>query len=62
MLVLSRKVGENIHVGENIVITLTRIDRDQVRLSINAPREIPIFRGELYLEIQRLNSCHPGRE
>ena len=55
MLVLSRKVGETIVVGDNIEIVVSRIDRDTVRLAIGAPREVPIFRGELYREKQREN-------
>ena len=42
-------------VGDNIEIMVTRIERDQVRIRISAPREIPIFRGELYREIQTGN-------
>ena len=40
-------------VGDNIEIMVTRIERDTVRIRISAPREIPIFRGELYREIKR---------
>ena len=40
-------------VGDNIEIMVTRIERDTVRIRIAAPREIPIFRGELYREIKR---------
>jgi carbon storage regulator len=54
MLVLSRRVGETIMIADNIEIMVTRIERDTVRLRIGAPREIPIFRGELYREIKRL--------
>jgi carbon storage regulator len=47
MLVLSRKLGEKICVGENICITVVDIDRGKIRLGIEAPRDIPIFRQEL---------------
>jgi carbon storage regulator len=47
MLVLSRKVGEKIYIGENIVVTVAEIDRGRVRLGIEAPRDVPIWRDEL---------------
>lgn len=47
MLVLSRKLGEKICIGENICITVVDIDRGKIRLGIDAPRDIPIFRQEL---------------
>lgn len=47
MLVLSRKIGEQIHVGNNIVITVVRIGPNAVRLGIEAPNEVNIVRGEL---------------
>ncbi len=60
MLVLSRKIGETIMVGDNIEIMVTRIERDTVRIRISAPREIPIFRGELYREIKRASGEGEG--
>ena len=47
MLVLTRKIGEKIFIGENICITLVDIDRGKVRLGIEAPREVAIYRQEL---------------
>ncbi len=47
MLVLSRKLGEKIFVGENVVITVVDIDRGKVRLGVEAPRDVPVFREEL---------------
>ena len=50
MLVLSRKLGEKIQIGEDICITVVDIDRGKIRLGIEAPREVPIFRKELLAE------------
>lgn len=47
MLVLSRKLGEKICIGDNICITVVDIDRGKIRLGIDAPRNVPIFRQEL---------------
>jgi carbon storage regulator len=47
MLVLSRKLGEKIVIGDNIVLTVVKIDRNQIRLGIEAPRDVPIFREEM---------------
>ena len=47
MLVLSRKLGEKIFIGENICITVVDIDRGKIRLGIEAPRNVPIYRQEL---------------
>jgi carbon storage regulator len=47
MLVLSRKLGEKIYIGDNICITVVDIDRGKIRLGIEAPRDVPIFRQEL---------------
>lgn len=47
MLVLTRKLGESIRIGENIVVTLVKVDRNKVRIGIDAPNEIKITRPEL---------------
>lgn len=47
MLVLSRKVGERIHVGDNIVLEIRRIAGNRVTLALEAPRDVRILRGEL---------------
>ena len=46
MLVLSRKLGEKIIIGQNICITVVDIDRGKIRLGIEAPRDVPIFRQD----------------
>ncbi|CAN5905750.1 hypothetical protein BH23PLA1_BH23PLA1_38360 [soil metagenome] len=47
MLVLSRKLGEKIVIGENIVVTVVKIDRNQIRIGIEAPQDIPVYREEI---------------
>jgi len=49
-------------VGDDIEIMVTRIERDTVRIRISAPREIPIFRGELYREIKRSAEAGPEED
>ncbi len=48
MLVLSRKLGESIVIGDNVVVTVVKIDRGQVRLGIEAPPEVGVFREEIH--------------
>jgi carbon storage regulator len=47
MLVLSRKLGEKIVIGDNIVITVVKIDRNQIRIGIEAPQDVPVYREEI---------------
>lgn len=55
MLVLTRKIGESIHIGEDIEVVVTAIDQNKVRLGIRSPREVPVYRKELYLKIRSDN-------
>lgn len=50
MLVLSRKLGEKILIGKDVTITVVDIDRGKVRLGVEAPRDVTIFRSELVQE------------
>ena len=52
MLILSRRAGETIMVGDEVSITVLGIDGNQVRIGINAPREIAVHREEIYRRIQ----------
>lgn len=55
MLVLSRKLGEKIRIGDNICITVVDVERGKIRLGIEAPRDVPIFRQELLTPTDRPN-------
>ena len=48
MLALTRKVGERLVIGDNIVVTVVSIKGDSIRLAIEAPKEIKIYRGEIF--------------
>jgi len=62
MLVLTRKLGETIVIGDDIVIKVVDIHGKQIRLGIEAPTEISIFRGEIYDRIQEENKKLHGND
>ena len=55
MLVLTRKSGQGVVIGDDIRISIVSIDGDRVRVGIEAPKEISVHREEVYLEIKREN-------
>ncbi|WP_409252008.1 carbon storage regulator CsrA [Bacillus sp. SCS-153A] len=56
MLVLTRKTGEAIKIGNDIEVTVVSVKGDQIKLGINAPKNIEIHRKEVYLNIQEENA------
>lgn len=55
MLALSRKQGESIVIGNNIEITVLEAKGDQVKIGISAPKSVPVYRKEIYAQIQKEN-------
>lgn len=55
MLALARKINQSIMIGSDIEITLLEIKGDQVKIGINAPKSVPIYRKEIYMQIQDEN-------
>ncbi len=55
MLALSRKKNEALVINNNIEVTVLEIKGDQVKIGISAPKEIPVYRKEVYLQIQKEN-------
>lgn len=55
MLALSRKANESIMIGNDIEITVLEVKGDQVKIGISAPKSVPIYRKEIYLQIKEAN-------
>lgn len=60
MLVLTRKEGEKLVIGDNIVVTINRIAGNRVAIGIDAPREVSIVRGELKPEVNKPKKMAPN--
>ncbi|MFJ7977666.1 carbon storage regulator CsrA [Peribacillus sp. NPDC096379] len=56
MLVLTRKLNESIMIGNDIEITILAVEGEQIKLGINAPKQVEIHRKEIYLAIQEENN------
>ena len=57
MLALARKVNESIVINDNIEITVLEVKGDQIKLGIDAPKSVPVYRKELYIQIQEANQA-----
>lgn len=55
MLALTRKKGESLVINNNIEITILEIRGDQIKLGISAPKEVPVYRKEVFIQIQKEN-------
>ena len=62
MLVLTRKSNQSIMIGDDIEVSVLSIMGEKVRIGIQAPRSIPVFRKEVYLEIQQEKAAAGGRD
>jgi len=52
MLVLTRKTNQSIMIGDDVEVAVLAVSRDKIRLGITAPRDVPVFRKEVYLSIK----------
>lgn len=55
MLALTRKINESIMIGNDIELSILEIKGDQVKIGISAPKSVPIYRKEIYIQIQEAN-------
>ncbi len=56
MLVLTRKIGETLVIGDNITVIILGIKENQVRIGINAPKDISVHRKEIYIKLNSKNN------
>lgn len=65
MLILTRRVGETVNIGDNVTVTVLGVKGNQVRIGINAPKDVSVHREEIYYKIKRQEegaaheSCEP---
>jgi carbon storage regulator len=60
MLILTRRIGETLIIGDNVTITVLGVKGNQVRLGVNAPKSVSVHREEIYERIQREHAGQGG--
>ena len=63
-MILTRRIGETLNIGDDVQVTVLGIKGNQVRIGVNAPKEIPVHRFEIYQKIQaeKENGSNPNGE
>lgn len=62
MLILTRRVGETIMVGDEVTVTVLGVKGNQVRIGVNAPKDVSVHREEIYQRIQREKADEGNKE
>ena len=62
MLILTRRIGETLIIGDDVNITVLGVKGNQVRLGINAPKDVSVHREEIYLRIQQEKQTNDSEE
>ncbi len=61
MLILTRRVGESVVIGDDVTITVLGVKGNQTRIGVDAPREVTVHREEIHERIKRENAVHAPR-